>query len=350
MPDHTRQIRSYIHEVLNDPLKRFRFSIVVLFLLLVVGSVGFMVIERMGVIDAVYMTVITLATVGFGEVHPLSQVGRLFTATFILVGVGTGAWAITNGFEVLLGESVWATMHRRRMNRVIMELTDHYIVCGYGRMGRQIVRDLRSRNERFIIIERESRIEELLVAEGLPYILGDAEDDGVLQRAGVERARGIVAGLNSDASNVLIILTSRGLNPRILIVARAANESSESKLRRAGAHRVVNPDAIGGHRLALALLQPRVHDFMSKIFNIEEMDVDIGEVHIPEGSTLAGRTIAETNLRARWNLTILAVQTPSSEFVISPDAHRVIEPHDTLIMIGGLADIHTFSQWVGSEA
>lgn len=347
MFDPIRAIRLYVHEALNEPLRRFRFSLLLLFLLLVGGTAGFMAIEGMGGVDALYMTVITLATVGFGEVHPLSQAGRLFTTAFILIGVGTGAWAITNGMEVLLGESVWASMHRRRMDRDLMNLGNHYIVCGFGRMDRQIVRDLVIRGEPFVIIERDPKIEEYLMSEGYPYLLGDAEDDAVLKKAGVERARGIVAALNSDAANVLTVLTSRELNPRILVVARAANESSESKLRRAGADRVVNPDAIGGHRLALALLQPKVHDFMSKIFNIEEMEIDIGEVQVPDGAGLAGSTIAEANLRGRWNLSILAVQTPNAEFIISPDAHRIIEPGETLILIGGLDDINTFAAWVG---
>lgn len=346
MQDAARQIRLYVHDVLNEPLRRFRFSILLLVLLLVGGTVGYVAIEGMGLIDAFYMTVITLATVGFGEVHPLSQLGRLYTTAFIIIGVGAGAWAITNGIEVLFGESVWVSMQRRRMDRLLMDLQNHYIVCGFGRMGRQIVRDLVNRNEPFVVIERDPRVEDTLIAEGYPYLMGDAEDDAVLRRAGVARARGIVAALNSDAANVLTVLTSREFNPNILVVARAASESSEAKLRRAGADRVVNPDAIGGHRLALALLQPKVHDFMSKIFNIEEMEVDIGEVIVLQGAEIAGRTIAETNIRNRWNLTILAMQTPTGEFIISPDARRIIEPGETLILIGGLGDIQKFSRWV----
>lgn len=334
----------YMRDVLNEPLQRFRLSLLLLFLLIVIGTGGYILIEGMVFVDALYMTVITLATIGFGEVQPLSTEGRVFTIFFILLGVSTGAWAISNGIEMILGDSVWQSVQRRRIDRALMNLKDHYIVCGYGRMGRQIVRDLRSRNQDFVIIELSPGAEMVLLDAGYPHIIGDAEQDEVLLRAGIERARGLVAALDSDAANVLTVLTARGLNPDLLVVARATNEPAESKLRRAGADRVVSPDAIGGHRLALALLQPKVHDFLEKVFNIHELDIDIGEIYVDEDSALAGLTIAGTNLRSEWNLTILAIENLQGEFIISPDPQRVVEAGEIVIVIGTLDAITGFEQ------
>jgi voltage-gated potassium channel len=272
-------------------------------------------------------------------VHPLSQEGRIFTMCLIVMGVGTAAWALGTGIEVVLGENLWQSVQRRRLMKDIMNLSNHYIVCGYGRMGRQIVNDLKNRGEDFVVIELSGQTEERLLEKGYPHVIGDAEDNSVLIRAGIERARGLVAALDTDAANVLTVLSARELRADLLIVARATNENTEGKLRRAGADRVVSPDAIGGHRLALALLQPKVHDFLGKIFNIEELEVDIGEIVIDEGSRLAGITVAGTNFKERWNVTILAIQTTGEEFIISPDAQRVIVPGETLIVIGPLQAI-----------
>lgn len=332
-------IGRYMRNALEDPLKRFRLSLLLLIIIVGLGTAGFILIESMGFIDALYMSVTTITTVGFGEIHPLSPAGRIFTMIYIATGVGTAAWAITNGAEVVLGEKLWISVQRRRLNGVLMNLRNHYVVCGYGRMGRQIARDLNLRKEEFVIIEMSPVSEEALLEEGIPFVIGDATQDDVLLRAGIKDAKGLVAALDTDAENVLTVLTARELNPNMLIVARATNETAEGKLRRAGANRVVSPDAIGGHRLALALLQPRVHDFLEKIFNIEELDVDVGELRVPAGSWLVGQTIAGCNLRGKFNLTILAIQTPSGEFIISPDPTRVIQPHETLIVIGPLEAI-----------
>lgn len=319
---------------LADPLHQLQLALVVLAALIAVGTVGYVWIERYPWLDALYMTVITVATVGFGEIHPLSQVGRAFTIGLIVLGVGIGAWAFTNAVEVVLGQALWLSMQRRKMRQSIEELSDHYVVCGYGRLGSRIVHDLRVRGEPFVVIECLEGTEEAFVAERIPHIIGDATLDEVLLRAGVTRARGLVAALNSDANNVLTVLSARGLNPELLVVARANSEESESKLLRAGADRVVTPDAIGGHRLALALLRPAVHDLFNRIFSFRAEDADVGQLIIPEGSPFAGQTIAECGLRRMRNVSILAVRGSNGEFVLNPEARRVIEVGETLILIG----------------
>ncbi len=320
--------------MMSEPVRKFQLSLLVLLLLIGVGTLGYMLLGDMGFVDALYMTVITITTVGFAEIQPLQEAGRIFTIGLIVLGVGASAWAIRNGAEVVLGETLWYSVHRRTMDKTIAKLNNHYIICGYGRMGRQIVHDLRARNESFVVIDQSSKVEETLIEENIPYIIGDATHDDVLEHAGIQNARGLVSALDTDADNVLAALTARGLNSNLLIVARAINDLSESKLRRAGADRVVSPYAIGGHRLALALLQPTVHDFFNRMFNLEEENVDIGEIFIHENSRLAGQTIAECDIRHGWNLIILGIRRESGDFTIGPDAKHILKPGETLIVIG----------------
>ena len=320
---------------LEDPVRQFQASLVVLLAVLVVGTVGYRILERLSWLDSAYMTVITVATVGFGEVQPLSVEGRLFTIGLIVVGVGTGAWAATRAVEVMLGQTLWLSVQRRTMSRSVAGLRDHYVICGHGRLGTRIERDLRARGEPFVVVDWEQKLEETFLRLQIPHLIGDATHDDVLRRAGVERARGMVAALDSDASNVLAVLSARELNPRLLIVARANSEASESKLRRAGADRVVTPDAIGGHRLALALLRPAVHDLFNEIFSFgTEVAIDVGQIMIEPQSPFNGQTVAGCDLRRMRNVSILAIREPSGEFALNPDAERVVHAGETLIVIG----------------
>ena len=320
---------------LEDPVRQFQASLVVLFAVLVTGTVGYHFLERLRWLDSAYMTVITVATVGFGEVRPLSDAGRLFTIGLIIMGVGTGAWAATRAVEVMLGQTLWLSVQRRTMTQLVSSLRDHYVICGHGRLGTRIERDLRARGEPFVVVDWSQPLEESFLRLEIPHLIGDATHDDVLRSAGVARARGLVAALDSDASNVLAVLSARELNPDLLIVARANNEASESKLRRAGADRVVTPDAIGGHRLALALLRPAVHDLFNEIFSFGiEVAVDVGQITIEPASPFAGQTVAGCDLRRMRNVSILAVREPDGGFTLNPDAERVIHPGETLIVIG----------------
>jgi voltage-gated potassium channel len=326
--------------LIEDPIRRFQFSLLVLLLLLAGGTMGYMTLERMDFIDALYMTTITVATVGFSEVHPLSHVGKIYTIGLIVLGVGAAAWAISSGIEIVLDRKLWHTVQRRNLERHLMKLENHYIICGYGRIGRQIVRDLQARAIPYVVIDSQADLEQELLDENVAHIMGDATLDEVLQRGGITRAQGLVAAINSDAGNVLTVLSARGLNPDLLIVARAMNEASERKLIRAGANRVVSPYSIGGHRLALALLQPSVDDFFQQVFNLEDLTADIGQVAVHEGSPLAGQTIGDSDLRKIWNLTILAVRHADGSFTTSPDASHRLQPEETLIVIGNPTAIY----------
>jgi len=335
---------------LEDPVRQFQVSLLLLLTVMVLGTCGYHWIERLGWLDSAYMTVITVATVGFGEVRPLTPAGRLFTMGLIVVGVGTGAWAATRAVEVMLGQTLWLSVQRKRMKQSLAGFRDHYVICGHGRLGTRIERDLRARGEAFVVIDWREAVEETFLAENIPHVIGDATQDEVLRAAGVERARGLVAALDSDASNVLAVLSARELNPEILIVARANSEGSEPKLRRAGADRVVTPDAIGGHRLALALLRPAVHDLFNEIFSFGvQIAIDVGQITIDPGSPFAGQTVARCDLRRVRNVSILAVREPGGGFVLNPDANRVVAVGETLIVIGPAEAVYELEAMYGGD-
>lgn len=330
----------------SDPIRRFQLSLGSLFLLTLVGTVVYVYLEDMAWVDALYMTVITIATVGFGEVKELSPQGRLFTITLIVLGVGIATTVISNAFSIVVGPLLWSTLEQRRMQQKIKNLNQHYIVCGYGRMGRQIVSDLRARNEPFIVIDSSPDLESFLLETETPYIIGSAMDDEILLEAGIERARGIVSALSNDASNVMTVLSARELNPKIYIVARVVRGESESKVRRAGANEVINPYQIGGHRMALSLLRPAVHDFLTHIFNFEteHQPVDVGQVIVLENSSIAGKTVATCGLRSEQGVNILGIIQPSGDLVITPHPNTNIDVGATLIVIGNPDAIYNLEQ------
>lgn len=332
-----RRIRSG----LDEPVRQFQLSLLLLLGLVGVGVVGYMSLEGYSLVDAYYMTVITLSTVGFGEVGRLDAAGRIFTTFLIIVGVVVAAWAISNAVEVMLGQTYWKFVQRRKNRAMVEDLKDHHIICGYGRLGRQIIRDLNARGEPFVVIDWNPEVEAELLEHRLHHLIADATNEETLLEAGVTRAHGLVAALDDDAQNVLTVLTARELNPRLLIIARAGSESLESKLLRAGADRVVTPSSIGGHRLALALLRPAVHDFFGRIFTLgAEPDVDVGQITVPGNSPFAGQTIEGCDLRRIRNISILAIRQADGSFDLNPGARRTIRPGETLIFIGPAGSVY----------
>jgi voltage-gated potassium channel len=329
----------------HDPVRRFQLSLLALGALVVGATLVYMALEGMNFTDALYMTVITITTVGFGEVHTLSGAGRIFTIILIILGVGAATTAISNAIGIVLGPRVWLSIRQRNMERTIMDLSNHHIVCGYGRMGRQVIGDLKARGEKFVLIEQSEKFNEELLEENIPYVIGDATQDEILIEAGVQRARGMVAALNADADNVLATLSARELNPRLYIVARVSASEVESKLRRAGANRVISPYQIGGHRITLSLIRPAVSDFLDHIFRFrpvgeDEMDIEIGQLYVGQESELAGKTIATCGLRSQYQVSILALQQPTKEIVITPAPDYTLEIGATLIVIGPPKNIY----------
>jgi voltage-gated potassium channel len=313
-----------------DVMRQIRWTAVALALVVAVGTVGFLVLGLTPV-DAVYSTVFTVTTVGFHEPAGLDTAGKVFVTLLMLGGVGTVLYTLTLLVAVFVDGHVSTLLEGRRMQRQIDGLTDHLIVCGYGRVGRAAAQQLgRSGREVVVVDVDEARLEEC------PYfsVVGDSTDDDVLRLAGVERAQGLVATLENDADSLFVTLSARALNDALLIIARARTEEAVPKFERAGANRVVNPQRLGGDRIAAFALQRRVVDFLDFAMHDADMEFRLEDFVVAEGSALAGTTVRDARQHEGGGALLLALQEPGGAYVTNPPADRVISPGDAVIAIG----------------
>ena len=318
----------------RDVFRRLAMLGLALCVLIAGGTVAYALVEDRNVWDGFVWTVDTVATTGSIQA-PQDPAGEVVKVALTFLGVGTLFYALVSLTELVVTGELGTLLSERRARKMTERLRDHYIVCGFGRVGRQVARDLRAAGALYVVIDEEPKNREAAYAPGVRFITARPSDDEALRDAGIARARAIVACVDSDAENIFIALTARELRPDIAIVARASREDNESKLRRAGADRVVTPDAIGGHRLALALLRPAVHDLFNEIFSFGiEVAVDVGQILIEPSSPFAGQTVAGCDLRRMRNVSILAIREPGGAFALNPDAERVVHPGETLIVIG----------------
>jgi voltage-gated potassium channel len=321
-------------------LYRLRLSLALLAVVVASGTLGYVTIEHYPFLDAVYMTVITLTTVGFGEIHPLSPWGRGFTIGLIAFGLGTVYAVIGNTIDWLFGEQLREAAGRQRMERRLHEIKDHSIICGYGRMGQEIARELQMRGRPYVVIERDPQEGQALEAAGIPHVIGDASHDEVLLKAGVERARHLIAVAPTDADNIFITLSGRSLNPRLNIVARSAREEDEHKLRRAGADRVISPYVIGARRIAAAVYRPDVIDFLDIHAHGAERELELDCVPIGPSAPFAGRSLRDSCVREKTGCTILALRcAEDGRFVNNPGPDTILRPGDRMIVLGTIPQL-----------
>lgn len=295
-----------------------------------VGTAGYVVLG-FSLLDAVYQTVTTITTVGFREVHPLAGGGKVFTILLILFGVGTFLYTFTVILEALVEGQVQEAMGRRRMDRKIASMRDHVVICGWGRVGHALARYMASAGQEIVIVELDA---DALADTSYPTIIGDATDDEVLKQAGIAHAKALVAALDTDAANLYVTLSGRTLCPELFIVARARTLDSEQKLKRAGADRVVNPQAIGGQRMAAFVLHPHVAEFLDVVMHDGSLEFRLEQVRLPSGSTLAGQSLRDTHIRDRTGALILAVRGEDGSFRTNPSPETVLRAGETLIAIG----------------
>ena len=315
-------------------IRRYIAVLCVPVVLALLGTAGYRIIEGWPLFDALYMTVITITTVGFLEVQPLSRDGRTFTMLLALGGIFTLFYAAMELIRGVVSGEVRSAIGRQRMERSLADLKGHLVVCGFGRMGRLACQEFSNLGQPFVVVDRDAAVlQGFALAHGIPLV-GDATSDEVLKRAGVERARGLVTLAASDAENLYISMSARFLNEKLFIVARAEGEGAERKLTRAGANRVVSPYTIGGQRVAQAVVRPAVVDFIELATSSQHLELQIEEIEVRAASALAGHSLKDSGIRQKLGIIIVAIKKPDGRMVFNPEGELVIEPGDRLITLG----------------
>ena len=326
--------------MMNPILKFLRtkiyLAISLLIVVLLIGVLGFRIISGYSWIDAVYMTVITITTVGFGEVQPLDDSSKIFTVFLILSSVVIVGYALSIITEYILSRNNLEDLKKKKMQKKINSFENHTIICGYGRNGKQAAKKLMSYKKKFVIIEKNKDIVEKFESETIPMVLGNANEDEVLIQAGLERASTLISALPSDADNLFVVLSARQINKNACIISRASRETSYQKLKLAGANNVISPDRIGGDHMASLVVVPDLIEFIDNLavggnenVNIEEIDVD----KLYDASNKV-QTIKDLDLRNKTGCTVIGYKGSDGEYVVNPEAEIKLEPHSKVIVLG----------------
>jgi voltage-gated potassium channel len=301
---------------------------------LTAGTIGFTILAGYPPFDAFYMTLTTMTTVGYGEIHPLNRAGRIFNSLLIVFGVTTIFIAIGGMTQTIIEQEFGEALAKRRNKRMIDRLKDHYIVCGYGRVGRGAAAELQHAGVPFVVVDINPDRAERAIVAGMLAVAADSTRDETLKEVGVERARGLVAALASDADNLFVLLSAKGLNPRLYAAARAAEEGAEEKMRRAGADAVFAPYSITGHRLAQTMLRPHVVQFLDFTTTDIGMDVSIEQVKVSPGSEAISKTLREMQLRRNMGVIVMAIRKSDGGMLFNPPADTAVQSGDYLIVMG----------------
>ncbi len=316
--------------------------------IIIIGSTGYKLIEGWPWVDAFYMSIITVTTVGFGEIHPLTQGGRLFTAVLILLGVGVITYAFSALTNYVVAGELQGVLEKRRMTRQIKSIQGHYIVCGFGRVGHQVCAELKREGRPLIVIDNDETSIGRAKAQGYLVVMGNAGNDQVLQEAGIEQAAGLVAVVDSDAANLMVVLSARALNPTLYIVARANLEDTQPKLLQAGADRVISPYSLGGRRIAQMLIRPGVVDFLDVVMHDETLELLLEDLTVGSGCTLDQCSIGQARIRKETGANILGLKRKKGGIVISPEASTVLYAGDVLIALGTRQQLEALAEMIQS--
>jgi voltage-gated potassium channel len=327
----------------------WRLAVALLSLIIAGATLGYMAIEGWSAWDAFYMTMITVTTVGYREVHTLSRAGEVFTVIVVTIGVATVLYT----FSFLMAQVVEGDLHERwaarRRARMLDELSNHFIICGYGRIGQIIAREFFRQGVPFVIIERDPERMHEAIDAGYLAVEADASSEQVLRRIGIDRARGFIAAVSTDAENVFAVLTARLLRPDLFIIGRAETEDARAKLQRAGADRVLSPYQIGGLQLAQTALRPAVVDFVQLATSSDNLDLNMEQVKISAGAPLAGRTILEANLRQRFGVVVVGIQRADGTMHFNPPPESVMGVGDFLVVLGQAKNLRELEAAAGQE-
>jgi voltage-gated potassium channel len=327
-----------------DSRKRTAFIPLALIVLVAGGTLGYMAIEGWGVLDSLYMTVITISTVGFAEAHPLSPAGKVFTSFVILAGVGTAVYTFTRLGQLVLEGELVDIVGRRRMRSELQKLSGHFIICGYGRIGKPVAEGMKRDGLAFCVVDRDPEQEQDLRTRDYLYAIGDSTDEDVLRMVGVERAGALLALLPSDADNLYLTISAKSLNPAIRVIARALDERAEMKLKRGGADRVVSPYAMAAARVLSAAVKPMVVEFMELVTPRQYLPLRLEEIVVGDGSALAGLSLAEAGIRSRFKVIVVAVKRGAGEMIFNPEPGQAIAAKDVLIAMGEERDLERLEE------
>jgi voltage-gated potassium channel len=343
-------IQNHPGEIILESPKRLVTAFLVIGLLLLVGTVGYHEIEGWNWLDGFYMTVITITTIGFKEVHDLSPRGQIFTLIIIFMGIGMVAYTFLTGTTMVLEGEIAKIFTRRRSMKAIQRLKNHFIICGFGRMGSFVCDQLQMRGIPFVVVENKVELQDKVVQAGYYLTPGDATEEEVLLGAGVKIARGLVCVLDSDASNVYVVLTARELNPDLEIIARAGEESAQKKLQRAGANRVISPYKIGGMRMVMGILKPAVMNFLEVAMDHKQYDIELEQIRLTANCEYHGKRLVETDIRKELDLIIIAVKKSGGEMVFNPGPYTIVEGDDILIAMGKRESLAILENKAGSQS
>ena len=331
------------------PFRRFSASIISVVLLIVTGTVGYMYLEHMNPLDALYMTVITVATVGFSEVRPLDDVGKIFTMILIVGGTGIFFFTLTNVAIFFVSGEWMKHWEQQRNQRMLRKLNNHFIVCGYGRLGSHVAEEFRLKSIPFVVID--NTIDQVLRArdEDFLAIKGNAADESVLIDAGLQRAKGLIAAAGNDAENVFIVLTARNLKPNLHIVAKADCEKSENKLLRAGAQKVVMLYRSAGKRMANILIEPELEEYLDELSDAGNPKLRIVQIIVSEKSSIVGKSFQEVDLYNNHRINVVGYKLPGGELHTTPRPAEIIQKNGTIIAIGQSSDLERLNHLAQGE-
>ena len=332
-----------------DPARRLLLHALIFLLIVLGGCIGYLLIEGSPwtLLDALYQTMITLTTVGFQEVHPLSSPGRIFTMLLILSGMGFIFYFLFRVTEVVVEGTVKDLFGRRKMEKKISHLQRHYIICGYGRIGRTVAQLLQEKPMAVVVVDKNPEYIPEFQGKGIFYVMGEATDEESLLKAGIDRAQGLIAAVSSDADNVYITLTARGLNPKLFILARAAEEAAARKMIRAGADKVVSPYEIGARRMANTILRPTVIDFIELAMHTQNLDLQLEEITIQDGARIQNVSLMDSAIRRDYNLIVVAIKKKSGEMLFNPAPQAKIYVGDTLVLLGDRGNLTLLEKQLG---
>jgi voltage-gated potassium channel len=309
-------------------------AFVAIWIVIAFGTVGYHVIEGWPALDCFYMTMITLTTIGFGEIYPLSPEGRIFTVVIIFLGFGIVGYSALTGVRFFIEGEFTRILKRRHDMKCIEKLKNHYVVCGFGRMGSFICREFERRGVPFVVVEKKVEVQEHIRDAGYLLSPGDATREEILRGAGIDHAKGLVSVLESDAANLYTVLTGRQLNPELDITARAGERSAQTKLKLVGADRVINPYVLGGMRLVVGVLKPDVLSFLDAVVDYKEQEIELEQVRVSKGSDYCGERLDETGILNDRRVIVLSIKKRDGQLMFNPDPATVLETDDTVIAIG----------------